>query len=155
MPKLQPVKFKSDQMIFEVDSTSDEVFFLLNGGIKHIQTGRILPEGAMFGETDVVMKRRRHESFISREESFALKFEAHIFTQCLEAFEDMKEEVMELVQKREEARLKHHVKMNLGDGGSLAQQMKERKQSRLREIQKLQPSGDLPSAELPPIEEHD
>ena len=49
----------------------------------HIQTERILPQGAMVGETDLVMKRRRQESFKAIDDAFVLKMEAVDFNDMM------------------------------------------------------------------------
>lgn len=59
----------------------------------------------MFGETDVMMRRNRKESYISKSDCYILKLDASVFKQIYEEFEDFREDVQEIVAEREKRRI--------------------------------------------------
>ena len=63
----------------------------------------------MIGESDVFLKRRRTESFITKNDTFALKMESIVFYEMIQEFNDIKLEIEEIVAQKEATRLKEQL----------------------------------------------
>ena len=58
----------------------------------------------MFGETDIVYKRDRKDTFIAETDCYILKFEKQTFEKILSEFPDIREEVEDIAASREKIR---------------------------------------------------
>lgn len=59
----------------------------------------------MFGETDVILKRNRLDSYQARGDCYILKLDKVVFEQIIDEFSDIREDIQKMVAEREMRRL--------------------------------------------------
>ena len=96
LEKLRPLRFKKGDFILKEGLKTKEVLFVMSGNVLNVTTGRVFNEGSMLGETDIVFKRHRKDSFVADTECYILKYDKSIFEKILDEFPDIKEEVEEV-----------------------------------------------------------
>jgi CRP-like cAMP-binding protein len=90
LEKLIPLKFKAGTLIIKKGVRPEEVLFILKGEALSLNTNRIYGSGCMIGEIDIIMKRDRMQSFISKTDLYVLKFERGTFQQILRDYQNIK-----------------------------------------------------------------
>ena len=61
--KLIPTRFRAGDLIYKEGDKSGEVYLIFKGTVLNETTNRCFSEGGMFGETDLILKRNRVETF--------------------------------------------------------------------------------------------
>lgn len=73
------MRFEKHTIIFEAGSRPNEVCFVMSGIVLNIYTGRTFNVGSMFGESDVIFKRERKDTFVAESECYLLKYDRIMF----------------------------------------------------------------------------
>lgn len=63
--------------------------------------GKFYLEGTIFGETDVILKRNRLDSYLSKGDCYILKLDKAVFEQILEEFSNFRHDIQLIVAERE------------------------------------------------------
>lgn len=79
MTKFEPMRIKNGTVFAKEGASPQEVFFLLKGCVLCEKQEKFYFEGTVFGETDIIMKRNRSESYIAKSDCYILKLEATVF----------------------------------------------------------------------------
>jgi CRP-like cAMP-binding protein len=88
MSKFEPMRIKSGTIFAKENTRPQEIFFLLKGCVECDKSNKFYLEGTMFGETDIIYKRKRFENYIAKCDCYILKVEKDVFEQIMDEFED-------------------------------------------------------------------
>ena len=81
------------------------MYFILKGNVLNTVTRRIFSVGSIIGETDIIYKRSRCETYVAMDNVYVLKMDRIIFEEVLKEFPEMKRDVEFLAREREKIRL--------------------------------------------------
>ena len=81
------------------------MFFLLKGCVECEKQNKFYLEGTVFGESDIVLKRNRLYSYITKCDCYMLKLERGVFEQMMEEFSEFREEIHQIIAEREHQRV--------------------------------------------------
>ncbi|CDW73868.1 UNKNOWN [Stylonychia lemnae] len=104
LDKLKPMRFDRGSIILEQGSRPNEVCLIMSGSVLNASNGRILPTGSLFGESDMIFKRDRKDSYIAETEVYVFKFERKIVEIMMKQYPEIAEEVRNLAWEREKVR---------------------------------------------------
>ena len=68
---------------------SEEVFFILSGNVLNKESKRIFSTGALIGETDIIFKRDRRETYMAISTVYTLMFDAATILELMDEFPDI------------------------------------------------------------------
>lgn len=86
MTKFEPMRIKGGTVFAKEGTRPQEVFFLLKGCVQCEKQGKFYLEGTIFGETDIILKRNRTDSYVAKGDCYILKLERTIFECILDEF---------------------------------------------------------------------
>jgi CRP-like cAMP-binding protein len=69
MSKFQPMSLKAGSIFASQGSSAQEVFFILKGCVESVNQNKFYLEGTLIGETDIILKRSRLETYKARNDS--------------------------------------------------------------------------------------
>jgi CRP-like cAMP-binding protein len=95
---LTPLKFIEGANIIKERTKSEEMFFLLSGEALNTVTKRIFTRGALIGETDIIFKRDRTETYIALSTVYLLMYDLNTVQAMLRDFPDIKEDLTHMAQ---------------------------------------------------------
>lgn len=90
MCKFEPMSIKAGTIFAREGTSAQEVFFLLKGCVECLSQRKFFLEGTVFGESDVMLRRPRMDSYKARGDCYILKIDRAIFQQILEEFSDFR-----------------------------------------------------------------
>jgi len=94
LEKFKPMRFDKDDIIFERDQKSREIFLNIKGEIVNVVTNRVYPDGSMIGQDDILFSRDRLHTFKAGSELYTLRLERDVFEKMMKEFPDMKVEIL-------------------------------------------------------------
>lgn len=65
LDKLEPLKFQRETVMLKCGTLAQRVYFIVKGRVVNVQTHRIYSDGSLIGETDIIYKKRRTETFVA------------------------------------------------------------------------------------------
>jgi CRP-like cAMP-binding protein len=80
------MRIKAGTVFSKEGTRPQEVFFLLKGYVECQKQGKYFSEGTIFGETDIIFKRERLESYVAKVDCYILKLDRLIFEEILDKF---------------------------------------------------------------------
>jgi CRP-like cAMP-binding protein len=88
-------------------TVSRRVYFIVKGRVLNVQTQRIYSDGSVIGETDIIYKKRRTETFVALDDIVCvLRLDARILREMMDIFPDIKKDLLEMAKEREIMRLR-------------------------------------------------
>jgi|LauGreDrversion4_2_1035121.scaffolds.fasta_scaffold24205_3 CRP-like cAMP-binding protein len=88
-------------------TVAQRVYFIVKGRVLNVQTQRIYSDGALIGETDIIYKKRRTETFVALDDIVhVLRLDARILRDMMDIFPDIKKDLVDMAKEREIARLR-------------------------------------------------
>jgi len=73
------MRIKNGTVFAKEGTYPQEVFFLLKGCVQCERHEKYYLEGTIFGETDIILRRNRSESYVAKSDCYILKLEETIF----------------------------------------------------------------------------
>lgn len=76
----------------------------MHGLVLNKETGRIFPEGSMFGEQDIIFRRHRKDTYIAEISCYLFKYDKEDFNSIMDQFQEIYAEVYKIAYEREKMR---------------------------------------------------
>ena len=102
--KFEPMSIKNGSVFAKEGNKASEVFFLISGCVECEVQKKFFLEGTVFGETDVVLKRNRSDTYKARGDCYILKLKKETFQLILDEFSDFRSDIHKMVNERERNR---------------------------------------------------
>ena len=107
LEKLEPLKFQRETIMLKRGTVAQRVYFIVKGRVLNVQTQRIYSDGSVIGETDIIYKKRRTETFVALDDIVCvLRLEARVLREMMDIFPDIKKDLLEMAKEREIMRLR-------------------------------------------------
>jgi CRP-like cAMP-binding protein len=103
--RFEPMSIKNGSLFAKEGMNANEVYFLLQGCVECENQKKYYLPGTVFGETDVVMGRKRLDTYRSKDDSYILKLSKANFEEIMDEFNDFREDIHKMVMEREKNRL--------------------------------------------------
>ena len=101
LPLLVEHKFPIQTFLYKEGQIAKFVYMIVEGKALNMTTCKLMSEGHLFGEVDVIKFRKRQESLIAAVEWKWVKIERFDFLGILNKFPYIEKEVMEIAEARE------------------------------------------------------
>jgi CRP-like cAMP-binding protein len=63
LDKLEPVKFQRETVMLKKGTVAQRLYFIVKGRVLNTTFNRIYSDGAVIGETDIIYRTKRRDSF--------------------------------------------------------------------------------------------
>jgi CRP-like cAMP-binding protein len=103
--RFEPMSIKNGSIFAKEGMNANEVYFLLSGCVECENQKKYYLPGTVFGETDVVLGRKRTDSYKTIDDSYILKLNKATFNEIMDEFTDFRDDIHKMVMDRERNRL--------------------------------------------------
>ena len=101
LPFLSSHKFPIQSFLYKEGQIATHVYMIVEGKALNMTTRKLISEGNLIGEVDIIKSRKRQETLIAAVDWNCLKIERFDFLNILKEFPDIEKEIIEIAEERD------------------------------------------------------